>query len=142
MQTSRKECLTSPLSVWNQWNTLQRNTKVRDVVLLHDDDLPRNKWPLARVIKALSSKNGLVGKVELQMTRNGKRVMLERPIHKLTLLIENDEDRVESPPKKPEHQQNLSGRPLLLHIVPNLCSNSNISGSIYPRIIEHTPCDS
>ncbi len=77
----------------------------RDAVLLHDDDLPRNKWPLARVIKALPSKDGLVRKVELQITRNGKRIMLERLIHKLTLLVENDEDQVESPPKEPEHQQ-------------------------------------
>ena len=88
-----------------KWNTLQRNTKVGDVVLLHDDDLPRNKWPLATVIKALPSKDGLVRKVELQITRNGKQIMLERPIHKLTLLVENDENRVESPPKEPEHQQ-------------------------------------
>jgi hypothetical protein len=85
-----------------KWNTLKRNTQVGDVVLLHDEDLPRNKWPLARIVRVLPSKDGLVRKVQLQITRNGKRVMLERPIQKLTLLVEKDEDREESPPREPE----------------------------------------
>ena len=49
-----------------KWNTLQRNTQVGDVVL-HDDDLPRNKSPLARITKVFLSKHG-------------GRVFLERPI--------------------------------------------------------------
>jgi hypothetical protein len=49
----------------------------------------------------------LVRKVEWKITRNGKRVMLERPTQKLTLLVEKDEDREESPPREPNHYLNL-----------------------------------
>lgn len=80
---------------------MQRNTHVGDVVLLRDDDLPRNKWPLARITKVFPSKDGLVRKVELLITRNGKLVILERPIQKFTFLVEDEEDREESPLREP-----------------------------------------
>ncbi|CAB4041165.1 Hypothetical predicted protein, partial [Paramuricea clavata] len=85
-----------------KWNTLKRNSQVGDVVVLHDEDLQRNKWPLARIVRVLPSKDGLLRKVQLQITRNGKRVKLERPIQKLTLIVEKDEDREESPPREQE----------------------------------------
>jgi hypothetical protein len=87
-----------------KWNIQERNTQVGDVVLLHNEDLPRNKWPLARITKVLPSKDGLVRKVELLLTRNGKRVTLHRPITKLTLIVEKEEDREESPPREPLEQ--------------------------------------
>lgn len=74
-----------------KWNTLQRNSQVGDMVILHNDDLSRNRWPLAKITKVLPSKDGPVRKVQLLIKRNGMRTMLERPINKLTSLVGNND---------------------------------------------------
>ena len=73
-----------------RWNTPQRDSRVGDIVLLQDDDLPRNQWPLARVTKVFPSKDGRIRKVQLLPTREGRRKILERPIHKTILLLAQD----------------------------------------------------
>ena len=73
-----------------RWNTPQRDSRVGDIVLLQDDDLPRNQWPLARVTKVFPSKDGRIRKVQLLLTREGRRKILERPIHKTILLLAQD----------------------------------------------------
>ena len=78
----RREC--SPLLYTRQkWNMPQRDCKVGDIVMLQDDDLPRNQWPLTRVTEALPSKDGRIRKVQILLVQDGKRKLLERPIHKL-----------------------------------------------------------
>ena len=56
---------------------------------------------MARVVETMASKDGLVRKVKLLMSdsmlsKDGRRVRkasyLERPIHKLTVLIENSKN--------------------------------------------------
>ena len=66
--------------------------------MLQDDDLPRNQWPLARVTEVLPSKDGLIQKVQVfiqkvqvLLVQDGKRKLLERPIHKLVLLLAQEE---------------------------------------------------
>ena len=66
-------------------------------VIVKEDELPRNEWKLARVVKAHKSSDGLVRKVTLQLgnprlgekgERLGKPTILDRPIQKLVVLIE------------------------------------------------------
>ena len=86
----RREC--SPLLYTRQkWNMPQRDCKVGDIVMLQDDDLPRNQWPLARVTEVLPSKDGRIRKVQILLVQDGKRNLLERPIHKLVLLLAQEE---------------------------------------------------
>ena len=59
--------------------------------MLQDDDLPRNQWLLARVIEVLPSKDGRIRKVQILLVQDGKRKLLERPIHKLILLLAQEE---------------------------------------------------
>ena len=66
----------------------QRDSRVGDIVLLQDDDLPRNQWPLARMTKVFPSKDGRIRKVQLLLAREGR--LLERPIHKTILLLAQD----------------------------------------------------
>ena len=68
-----------------KWNDTCRDTKVGDIVFIRD--LPRNHWPLARVTKVYPSKDGLIRKVQLFVTKDGKRSTLERPVHKLIFLL-------------------------------------------------------
>ena len=76
--------------------------QVDDVVIIKDSDTPRNYWRIARIVEAFKDEDGLVRKVKLavgdsQLLNSGKRTksmtILQRPIHKLVLILpaKNDE---------------------------------------------------
>lgn len=100
----RKEIL-HKLQVRQKWTSPRRNLKIGDIVTLcDDDDLPRNKWKLAKIESVYPSEDGFVRKVKLRIAdsnldRNGKRTksvtFLDRPIHKLVLLITVEENNQE-----------------------------------------------
>ena len=71
-----------------KWTKEKRNFKEGDVVLLKDNDLPRNKWSLAKVLDTQADEQGLVRTVSLRMPTGST---LERPIDKLVLLLEAEE---------------------------------------------------
>ena len=58
----KKEFLQT-LQTRQKWIKPQRNLRIGDVVLVKDDDLPRNQWKLARVEETLPSEDGYVRKV-------------------------------------------------------------------------------
>ncbi|XP_028316746.1 uncharacterized protein LOC114471941 [Gouania willdenowi] len=79
-----------------KWQRPSRNSQVNDIVILQDDNSPRNAWKLAKVVEAYPSADGLVRKLKLMISDNtfdkGKlrtrSVFLERPIHKVVTLLE------------------------------------------------------
>ena len=82
----------------HKWQKRDTNIKIGDVVLVKSENTPRNSWPLGRAEETYTGTDGLVRKVRLLMAsssakRNGvnsaERVFLERPIHKLVLLLED-----------------------------------------------------
>ena len=90
------EYLTS-LQPRQKWVSPKRNIQ-DDIVIVKDDDLPRNQWKLARVVKTSCDADGHIRKVKLAMScpsldLKGKRktpvILLERPIQKLILLVES-----------------------------------------------------
>ena len=92
----KKEYLQS-LQQRQRWTKPRRETRVGDVVIMKDDDQPRNKWQLARVVETFPSADGHVRKVKIavadrELDRSGKQVrptkFLERPVQKLVLLQE------------------------------------------------------
>lgn len=96
------------LQTRTKWSSTRRNIQIGDVVIVKDDNLPRNQWHLGRVIDTYASEDGLVRSVRLAFgdsnldkkgKRNGQLSTLERPIHKLVLLLENEtgEDPTEEP---------------------------------------------
>ena len=81
--------------------------KVGDVVIMKDESIIRNHWPFAIVEEVFASKDGRVRKVKIPVAdkgldnkgRRSKAVSyLERPIHKLVLLLET-QDRGIAPPR-------------------------------------------
>lgn len=74
--------------------------RVGDVVIIKgDDNLPRNKWQLARVAETHQSADGHVRTVKVAVAdglldNKGKRThpmkFLERPVQKLVLLQESE----------------------------------------------------
>ena len=97
----RKEILHN-LQARTKWVSSRRNVKIGDIITFSDDDdTPRNKWKLARVEEVYPSEDGRVRKVRLriadsELDRHGKRTktvtFLDRPVHKLVLLITADNE--------------------------------------------------
>ena len=89
----RKEFL-STLQERSKWNKPRRNMRVGDMVLIKDDNIPRNLWRKARVDDVYTHDDGLVRKVKIvvadsSLNERGERTrdmsVLERPIQKLVL---------------------------------------------------------
>lgn len=86
-----------------KWLKVKRNMRVRDIVLLKDDNQPRNCWRLGRVVDTYKDEDGLIRKVKLvladpNLNMKGKRTdsltFLERPVHKLVLLLESETEEI------------------------------------------------
>ena len=76
---------------------MKRNFQVGDIVLLKDEDVRRNQWPTARVVEVFPSSDGLVRSVKVLIaSQDDKRLMLDRPINKLVLLLESEESHEEA----------------------------------------------
>ena len=91
-----------------KWGGQQRNVSIGDVVLIKEDNSPRNTWQLGLVIETIPSNDGLVRKVKVSVgTKNLNRMgqrdrplkTLERPIHKLVVLCEAETREI--PTKEP-----------------------------------------
>ncbi|XP_041484116.1 uncharacterized protein LOC121430782 [Lytechinus variegatus] len=94
-----KEYLTD-LQTRKKWARPRKSLKVGDIVISKEADDNRAQWPLGRVSKVYPSNDGLVRKVQLVMgdsslDSQGKRqkqpTTLERPLHKLMLLLSPEE---------------------------------------------------
>ena len=107
----RKEYLLS-LQQRQKWTKPRRDLCTGDVVIMKDENLPRNKWQLARVSTANKSADGRVRTVQLALAslldNKGRRVgdvrYLERPVHKLVLLMPKDERETELPGQVPAEE--------------------------------------
>ena len=78
------------LQTRHKWTGTKRNLKVNDVVLMKEDGtipIPRGQWPMARVVEAHKSQDGLVRSVSLY----AKGSIYKRPVHKTVLLVASDE---------------------------------------------------
>ena len=103
----RKEFLQT-LQLRKKWVKPQRNMLVGDIVVIKDENAPRNMWKLARVEDAFTSEDGLVRKVKLaiatrSLDKRGRRIdavhYLERPVHKLVLIQESDREFPDEEPR-------------------------------------------
>ena len=73
-----------------KWAAPKRNFQLNDVVLIKDEDVARNEWPMGRVVSVeRSDSDGLVRSVEVYSASSDST--LKRPIHKLVLLVGADE---------------------------------------------------
>ena len=81
-----------------KWVETRRDIQIGDIVIVKEDSLPRNKWSLARVEEVFRDHDDHVRRVKLAIgdksldskgQRTHKQVYLERPIHKLVLLLES-----------------------------------------------------
>ena len=74
----------------------RRNFQNGHIVLLRDGDLIRNKWLMTKVIQTFKDDHGDVKSVRLkvgQSKSNEVCTILERPVTKIVLLLEQEEVR-------------------------------------------------
>ena len=95
----RKEYL-QLLQSRQKWTKKQRNLQTDDVVLLKEEGAGRGHWPMARVVEAHHSKDGLVRSVSLRV----KDSILKRPVHKTVLLVAAGEADRAHVDKKMDHE--------------------------------------
>ncbi len=69
-----------------KWCKERRNLVVGDIVVVVDNNAPRNSWPMGRVTETIVDKKGLVRQVKLKIGGN----ILTRPVDKLCTLLESD----------------------------------------------------
>ena len=72
-----------------KWNKVKRNLKVDDVVLVKDENPPRNAWPMGVVTRVEPDSKGLFRSVVLRM----HTTELYRPVNKLILMLTAEERR-------------------------------------------------
>ena len=81
-------------SVGKNGNTIRRNCKVGDIVLLKEAAAKQNIWPMAKIVATNTDGNGFVSSVKLMLGTSGTSDMapqyLERPVNKLVMLVENE----------------------------------------------------
>jgi len=76
------------LTVRQKWTKEEVPLKQNDVILISDDNIPRGKWKLGKIVDTFPGKNGPIRTVGVQT----KKGMINRPVQKLHLLEEyNDE---------------------------------------------------
>ena len=66
-----------------KWTHPKRNIQLDDIVLIRDDNLPRNQWSLGRVVKTESDVKGFVRAVSVKTQFSQFR----RPVGKMILLL-------------------------------------------------------
>ena len=64
--------------------------RVRDVVLMRDEQQHRNNWPLGRVGDVIRSEDGRVRKVKVEIVKEGEKKAYLQPIKELILLLPED----------------------------------------------------
>ena len=87
----RKEYL-STLQRRQKWQSQKPNLKEGDIVLMKDSQTKRNHWPMGIIVKAIPSKDGLVRKVEVKVTRNQTIKIFSRPISEVVLLLSQEDN--------------------------------------------------
>ncbi|XP_067946287.1 uncharacterized protein [Watersipora subatra] len=75
----------------SKWQGTKRNLRVGDIVLLKDESVCRSDWSMAKIVELLPGKDGLVRKAKVQVSKSSSQggIIVERPIHKMVLLLEN-----------------------------------------------------
>ncbi len=71
----------------SHWKTPSRNLIPGDIVLLKEQNLGRRTWPMARIIRTYPGEDGLTRVADILC--NGQEY--RRPIHKLVLLVSEEE---------------------------------------------------
>ena len=89
-----------------KWTHQRQNFAMGDIVLLKDDNVPRSKWLMSRIVTTYKDDQGHVRSVTAA-TSSG--LTLERPVNKLVLLLESPDGRPGIPDEEPSSAEEPGG---------------------------------
>ncbi|XP_051277216.1 uncharacterized protein LOC127375251 [Dicentrarchus labrax] len=75
-----------------KWQEKRPNLQEGDIILMKDNAVPRNHWPMAVVIKTYPSRDNVVRTVDIRVVRQGTPKMYKRPVTELVLLFSPKQD--------------------------------------------------
>lgn len=75
------------LQTRQKWQKERENVETGDVILLVDDNFSRIQWPVGVVDEVFPSSDNMVRHVPVRVMKDGKHVILVRPITELVLLV-------------------------------------------------------
>lgn len=79
------------LQSYRKWKYDRRNLSEGDVVLMRDNSVARNYWPMGIITKVFPSSDGKVRKVEVRVVyREGGSSVFTRPVTEVVLLLSDD----------------------------------------------------
>lgn len=100
------------------------NLSVGEVVIVHDEHLPRGLWKLGRIQEVMMGRDGQIRGATVRMAvRDRQQVLLRRPIQLLYPLEVKCQDNRETPPseaEEPEKATNKVSPPALSHNEPTV----------------------
>ncbi|XP_070549171.1 uncharacterized protein [Ptychodera flava] len=70
-----------------KWTKPRRNLQVGDIVLVIDNTIPRNSWPMAKITEIMQDHRGLVRVARVKTRMN----TLVRPVDKLCMILEAED---------------------------------------------------
>ncbi|KAK0150328.1 hypothetical protein N1851_008573 [Merluccius polli] len=82
----KKQYLSS-LQPRRKWQSSKPDFQPGSIVLLKDDQVKRNEWPLGLITQVFPSKDSRVRKVEIRVSKKDGTKMFMRPINELVLLL-------------------------------------------------------
>ena len=81
-----------------KWSSIRSDFKINDLVIVVDILLPRNNWPLGRIVEVCKSNDNLIRSVKVKISKSKDNIMsnfdcviIDRPITKLIKLLECDD---------------------------------------------------
>ncbi|XP_062921035.1 uncharacterized protein LOC134355175 [Mobula hypostoma] len=94
----KKEYLAS-ITLRQSWHSSRRNVRIGDIVIVKEEGIPHSEWRLGSVLDVCEDEDGLVRRATIQL--GNKKLekecqqpinpsILECPIHKLVVLVENN----------------------------------------------------
>ena len=78
------------LQVRRKWQHSRPNLKEGDVILLKDNSVHRNEWPLGVIVRPINSEDGIVRKALVRVIKEGKPTIYTRPITEMVLLLSDN----------------------------------------------------
>ena len=70
-----------------KWQKAERNLHEGDIVILKDNQVQRNDWPMGVIVKTFPSADGRVRKVEIKTAKGGSCKTFLRPVSETVLLL-------------------------------------------------------
>ncbi|XP_033991975.1 uncharacterized protein LOC117487461 [Trematomus bernacchii] len=75
------------LKTRHKWRSKRSNLQEGDIVLLKDNQAQRNEWPMATITKTFPGRDGLVRKIEVEISKDKTKRIFSRPVTEVVLLL-------------------------------------------------------